>query len=164
VVRSVYFDTNVYVAATEVGPLRASSDRVVELARTGRVAGVGSALVRRELRAVCERTGSLQPLNLYWPAVVVEFGGGKQDAWLTKVYRHALRIKVADAHHLAFATSGRVDVFASWNRNDLVKASTLRVVKEINESLGFRTPLILTPAQFEARTTRVGGRGGVVLD
>ncbi len=164
VVRCVYLDTNVYVAGAEAGPLRHPSRSLIELARTDRVAGIGSVLVRRELRAVCERMGSVEALDLYWPAIVAELPGGKQDAWLKKVYRRELGIKDADAHHLAFATSARVEVFASWNRNDLVKARTMAVVQRINERLGLRTPIILTPAQFEARTARVGRSGRVLID
>ena len=46
---------------------------------------------------------------------------------------------------LALATVHGVDYLLSWNYAHLIKWETQTKLSEINKSLGYRTPLLMTP-------------------
>ncbi len=158
-IRSAYIDTNVYFEAAVEGPLHGASLRVVELATTRRIRAYGSAVVLRELRGVCRKYGTRRALEFYPGAVVHQLATGKQTKRLAWRYADELQIKRNDAVHLALAVAARVDVFVSWNREDLVKRATTTGLHAINQGLGRPTPSILTPTQLLAAARPQGQRG-----
>jgi predicted nucleic acid-binding protein len=158
-IRSAYIDTNVYFEAAGAGPLHGDSIRVIELAATRRIRAYGSAVLLRELRGVGRKYGTGRAIQLYTGAVVRQLATGKQTKQLAWRCADELKIKRNDAVHLALAFTARVDVFVSWNREDLVKRSTITGLHTITQGLGRPTPIILTPRQLLAVARRQGRRG-----
>jgi predicted nucleic acid-binding protein len=158
VLRSAYLDTNVFLAAHEVSPLRAPSRAAIELASSGIVTGVGSPLLRKEIRRASARLGLAGPLVDYPSAIVVELSAGRENSRLAGIYAKSLGIKLADASHLAFAVVGRVDVLVSWNREDLVRQSTRERLERVNATIGLPVPRMVTPSQLLAMTRKGPGR------
>lgn len=51
----------------------------------------------------------------------------------------------ADLAHLAYAVSYEMDYLVTWNLKHIASGKTISRLQEANESLGRRTPVILTP-------------------
>ena len=118
--------------------------------------------MRREVKGVGRRSGSLGPLELYLEAASAEAPWGKEERYLGRRYARELRIKKSDAYHLALAVAGAVDVFVSWNRQDLVKRQTKVELHWLNQALGRRTPSIMTPLELLQSTRRDQNRGRLI--
>lgn len=54
----------------------------------------------------------------------------------------------ADAAHLAFATSHRVDYLVTWNCKHLANAQILSRLRPVAEQRGYRLPVVCTPLQL----------------
>jgi hypothetical protein len=54
----------------------------------------------------------------------------------------------ADAAHLAFATSHRVDYFLTWNCKHLANAEILSRLQPVAEQRGHRMPIVCRPLQL----------------
>lgn len=50
-----------------------------------------------------------------------------------------------DASHLAVATWHQVDYLLSWNCKHIASARVQKILHNINEKLGFQTPILCTP-------------------
>ena len=57
------------------------------------------------------------------------------------------RRQQADAAHIAFASSARVDVLVSWNFKHIVNLQKIRMFNEINVRLGYPVLEIRTPLE-----------------
>lgn len=162
-IRSAYLDTNVYAAAATAGPLWASSERVVGLAKARRFGAVGSVLLRRELQGLCAGVQTRAPLRLYEESILLEMPPNRAVKHLGRLYLAELKIKPNDALHLGYAVVVGVDIFVSWNREDLVKQKTRVGLRQINDRLGRKSPIILTPATLIDRTNAKDRRGRLSL-
>lgn len=163
IVRSAYLDTNVFVEAAFLGKLHPSSAQVVDLAIARRIHSYGSALLRREVQGVCDSYGSTKPFDLYEASIKWQAPCGKEAKSLGRLYAQELRIKPNDALHLAMAVGARVDVFVSWNREDLVRPRTTDGLHLINQRIGRQTPSILTPGRLLASGGPSGRRGRLTI-
>lgn len=67
---------------------------------------------------------------------------------LSMVYLSHRRIPREDALHLASASIGQMDFIVTWNLRHLYKRGTQEIMREVNTSLGFLTPDVVTPEDF----------------
>jgi predicted nucleic acid-binding protein len=54
----------------------------------------------------------------------------------------------ADAYHLAMASWHGMDYLVSWNLKHIVSARVRKIIEQLNERLGIRTPIICTPEEL----------------
>ena len=69
---------------------------------------------------------------------------------LAKAYENALLLPPrakADLLHFAFAVAYRVDQLVTWNCAHIANGHTVRKLIDLNDSLGWPTPIIQTPEQ-----------------
>ena len=67
---------------------------------------------------------------------------------LSNIYLTRKRMPMGDAIHLVFASLWGMDVFVTWNRKHLFKASTQEMLAEVNVHFKLPIPTILTPEIF----------------
>lgn len=118
------------------------SFEIITLVTAVKVHVVGLDILKKELKFV----PSL--LTLYDKLVDYEVKVNSKVRKLASAYKQATSIKSPDALILALTGLNRVDCLLSWNREDIVKESTLKAVKEVNEKQKIPTPIITTPADF----------------
>jgi hypothetical protein len=53
-----------------------------------------------------------------------------------------------DSFHLAIATWHGLDYLVSWNCKHIVSGKVRKIVEQINDSFGIRTPIICTPEEL----------------
>lgn len=104
---------------------------------------IGTELVRKELKR------KLLFARLY-DAV---FGRNqikitKEVKWLAKKYVKKTKIDNPDALIMASASRGGVDLFLSWNRDDMVNSKNLEKIAKINKKGNIPLPTFATPKEF----------------
>jgi predicted nucleic acid-binding protein len=70
---------------------------------------------------------------------------------LAKMYTQQTHLKPADALLLASASYSGVDILLSWNRDDVVKQPTQKLINEINARQRVSAPILITPSDFLSR-------------
>lgn len=67
---------------------------------------------------------------------------------LAKEYADALQLPdkaQADAYHMALATWHGIDYLVSWNCAHIASGRVQKVLMEVNNTMGFQTPILCTP-------------------
>lgn len=123
------------------------SFEIITLVTAIKVQVVGLDILKKELKFV----PSL--LTLYDKLVDYEVKVNSKVRKLASAYKQPTSIKSPDALILALTSLNKVDCLLSWNREDIVKESTLKAVKEVNEKQRIPTPIITTPSEFLNRIT-----------
>lgn len=67
---------------------------------------------------------------------------------LARAYMLKTSLKAEDALIFALASTGKVDVLLSWNRDDIVNTANLQTVHRINKKRRVRFPIFATPKEF----------------
>lgn len=163
-VRSLYLDTNVFIAAAERGTFYGPSDRLVSLVKARHLTVAGSEPLRQELASTRRPAARQNALGLYAQLISFEFPANREAIRLADRYLQDVHLKALDAEHLAYAVVCGADVFLSWNRKDLVKPSTIDRVTTVNAMHGLRTPRILDPSAFLQKAHPTARLGRMVLD
>lgn len=122
-----------------------NSLEVITLVSAVKLDVVGLDILKKELKII----PSL--LNLYSKMLDYEVKSNSRVRKLANDYRERIPIKSPDALILALTSLNKIDCLLSWNREDIVKQSTLKIVKEINEKQKIPTPIITTPDDFLSR-------------
>ncbi len=168
-VNSISIDTNVLLDLPEV-PLyenarprtdaeRKRQERVLDsykvmllcLAENISVTKIGIKVVEKEL---CKTRWLLPIYFSLFP------NSAKPDKFVKRLagaYMGKLDIGEADAMLLAVASARNIDVFLSWNREDISNANTQKAVESINTARKISTPLLCTPTYFLDRV--IGSEG-----
>jgi len=105
----------------------------------------GIRAVRREL----SKKSAL--LKIYRAIFKKEVGKTPEIRSLSKLYEKRANIKPVDAVILATVSVGKIDLFCTWNREDMVKEKSLEIIEKINKSKHLNVPLIITPTMFLER-------------
>ena len=109
-----------------------------------RVKFIGIKSVRKEL-------SSKGLLNIYRSLFKEEIKMNPQIRGLARLYESAANIKSVDAIILATVTLSDIDLFCTWNREDMVKEKSLQKMEEINREKNLNIPVIITPKMFLER-------------
>lgn len=164
-VQSAYYDTNVFTEAlTATGETCECSVEALQLASQKVLMCMGSETVRAELKGVQEKTGSDILLRVYEDTIHIEVPAVREVWRIQSRYLDEVKIKSADALHLALASFNRADVLLSWNREDIVKEKTIRAVARVNVELRIPVPAILTPRELLTRGRFSASRRSLILD
>jgi predicted nucleic acid-binding protein len=156
-IRTISFDTNVisdilyyYILERKGGIYRkgiyaerlSDSAESVILSLAVNVKVVGIDMIRKELKR--------RPLlaELYAAVFESEIRMSKEIRWLARKYKEDIRIGNADSLIMASASVGKIDLFLSWNRDDIVNDSNLERIKGINKKRGVSFPVFATPQEF----------------
>lgn len=102
-----------------------------------------SELVIEELSAVTDKVLSRKLSNLVKEFHVLNLG--EFEIRLAKEYVNAGAIplrSLTDALHLAITSINGIDIFVSWNFKHIVNIKTRRMVSEINQTKGYKVPMI----------------------
>ena len=105
----------------------------------------GISAVRKEL------SGKNALLKIYRSIFKNEIKKTPEIRNLAKIYEKKANIKPVDAVILATASIGKIDMFCTWNREDMVKEKSLEKIEKINKSKHINVPLIITPTMFLER-------------
>jgi len=105
-----------------------------------------SDMVIREMEGIEDYNLRRETVNLVRNAIVLE--ESPEVIQLANTYLSRKRMPRGDAIHLAFASLGGMDVFVTWNRKHLFKASTQEMLAEVNLHLKLPIPTIITPEHF----------------
>jgi hypothetical protein len=103
---------------------------------------LGIDMVRRELKR--------RPLlgDIYDAIFEESVKVNKDVKWLAKSYTDRLKIKNADALIVASASIGKIDLFLSWNRDDIVNHANLKEIRSANRKRSVPFPIFATPEEF----------------
>lgn len=151
-VRAVYYDTNVFIEAS-IGEGEPGDDSrfALSLAEQNIMVCVGSTAIKRELGFTHDPELRRLLLSTYESIAHLQVSVTRDTRRVAHKYSKDMEVKSMDALHLALASLGRADVFLSWNREDIVKATTIETLRKINRSLRIPTPEIMTPSEFRER-------------
>lgn len=161
-IRTISFDTNVlsdvpYYYSLE-GKCRLAKKKKSYLERTSssvlsiivtlslNIRPVGIELVRKELARkplfadLYDRVFERKQINV-----------NREIKWLAESYMKRINIDGPDALILAAASVGRIDLFLSWNRDDVVNEKNLVKIREINKKRNVHFPIFATPKEFLER-------------
>ena len=163
-VRAVYYDTNVFIEAS-LGEGEPGDDSrfALSLAEQNIVVCVGSTAIKRELGFTHDSGLRRLLLSAYESIAHIQVSVRRDTRRVAHKYTEDMGVKGMDALHLALASLGRADVFLSWNREDIVKATTIEALRKINRSLRIPTPEIMTPSEFRERIRYSIPRRTVIL-
>lgn len=112
------------------------------LAENISIGKVGIKVVEKEIQ---KGTAILPIFHELFPTVV---GPDRAARRLAGDYMAALGIESADAMLLAIASVNNVDIFLSWNRDDISNEKTQNAVETINKRKGTNVPFLCTPTYF----------------
>jgi len=120
---------------------------IITLVSAVKVNVVGLDVLKKELKPVPPL------LALYSKLIDHEVKVSSRVRKLANAYKEQVPIKSPDALILALTSSSKVDCLLSWNREDIVKQSTLKSIRSINDKQRIPTPVITTPDDFLSRIT-----------
>ncbi len=124
-----------------------NSLEIITLVSAVKVDVVGLDILKKELKIIPSLS------NLYNKLVDYEVKSNSRVRKLANAYKEQVPIKSPDALILALASSSKVDCLLGWNREDIVKQSTLKSIRSINDKQRIPTPVIATPDDFLSRIT-----------
>lgn len=58
------------------------------------------------------------------------------------------REKFSDCKLVALSTIGKLDMFITWNRRDILNDEAIRIISRVNGRWKFKTPWVITPLEF----------------
>lgn len=103
---------------------------------------VGINIVRKELKK--RKDYAL----LYDSVFKEEVKPNKEIKQLAKFYTNKINIGSADSLIVASASMGKIDVFLSWNRDDIIKKTAIEKIQSINKKRRVHFPILMTPKDF----------------
>jgi len=106
----------------------------------------GTPTVRRELR---RRPGLIELYNRFFYGGTLQIDKNTRN--LAKMYCDEVNLDIADAFILATISLNRVDLFLSWNRQDIVNINNVQKVSLINRKKRIPLPVLATPKEFLER-------------
>lgn len=74
--------------------------------------------------------------------------------YLAKRYIRAVGLTHIDAFHVATAVVKGMDIFLSFNRRTIVNKKVYRKLKRLDEEMGYRTPLLVTPEEYVGKVNK----------
>lgn len=141
----IYVDTSVFGGCFDP-EFETESRRFFELVRVGRIVGLVSDTVVREIAAApADVRGAFDSL----PAGRIEHV--RNDERVEALARAYLEWRVLsprswnDAQHVAAASCVHADAIASWNFRDIVSPARIRGFNAMNLTLGYGLVVILSP-------------------
>jgi len=143
----VYTDTSVIGGCSDK-EFADDSNRLIELARAGRVRLLISDLVINELQGAPDNVRNVLP---GLPASAIEE---------VRISQHVIALRDAyvqanivgprwrdDATHVAAATVARADAIVSWNFRHIVRLDLIGRYNEVNQSQQYSNLVIITPLE-----------------
>lgn len=157
-IRTISFDTNIisdimyYYILERKNKLSKKKKEYLErlsdsmesviLSLSVKIKTVGIDVIRKELKY-----RSLLP-KLYKIIFENQVNVNREIKWLAKSYLDKINIESPDALIMASASVGKIDLFLSWNRDDIVKDSNLKIIEKLNKKRRVPFPVFATPSEF----------------
>lgn len=153
--RRVYLDTCVLgeLVSKPSSSKRKTVETIIKLACEGQIKVFTSKYVKDEIEESPEniRNTLLRLLGELPHKEVVE---NEEILYLAKRYSKEIGLTRLDAFHVAVAVINALDVFLSFNRRTIINKKVSKKLKKFNESMGYKTPLLLTPDEFSEKVNK----------